>query len=158
MQLIILWGSSSWNVNFSLGRSPLIWRLVVMTIFYHCMVLQAWADSAVLAPNTLGVTAPLHHSAHISPLPTELWLQWFSGSAKHWANARHCKVGTTTQSTELIPFYLVAGRAFNWLLRVARTRLWDWITWPQQPQRQRLYNDHAGSLQEHDTNSFFATH
>lgn len=91
-------------------------------------------------------------------LPTELWLEWFSGSAKYWTNALCCKAQSTTQSTELIPLYLVAGHAFNWLLCVVRTRLWDWITWHQQPQRQPLYNDHADSLQEHDTVAFSATH
>lgn len=53
---------------------------------------------------------------------------------------------STNHVTELIPFYLVAGHAFNWLLCAVRTRLWDWITWHRQPQRHPLYNDHADSL------------
>lgn len=98
---------------------------------------------------------PFPFCTHIFLLPTELWLWWFSGPAKYWTNALHCKVWSTTQSTELIPFYLVAGHAFNWLLCVVRTRLWDWITFRhQQPQRQRLYNDHVDSWQEHDTVAF----
>lgn len=93
--------------------------------------------------------------SHISLLPTELWLQRCSGSAKYWTNARHCRVWSTVQSTELIPFYLVAGHAFNWLLCAVRTKLWDWITFRhQQPQRQCLYNDHSDSLQEHDAVAF----
>lgn len=53
---------------------------------------------------------------------------------------------STNHVTELIPFYLVAGHAFNWLLCAVRTRLWDWITWHRQPQRRPLYNDRADPL------------
>lgn len=143
--VIISSASISENRNFNY----FVMMKCAMTVFHHYTALQPRQPEQPW--NQIPWTpVPL--------LPTELWLEWFSGSAKYWTNALCCKAQSTTQSTELIPLYLVAGHAFNWLLCVVRTRLWDWITWHQQPQRQPLYNDHADSLQEHDTVAFSATH